>query len=877
MQERPIGARHEEAGPAVGLDPNALTLPFVGEIRGDDLDRAAVLAPGREPMTYRRLVEQVSATATTLTDLGVARDHRVALLVPNGPEAVTAFLGIAAAAICAPLNPAYQEHELRFFLDDLQPSVLIVADGVASTAARLASASGLRTLLMRTDASLPAGAFTLEPLDPDDPHGAWSVGPAPTALAPPSPDETALVLHTSGTTSRPKLVPLSHGNLSASARNVGRTLQLQPDDRCLNVMPMFHIHGIVAALLGTLDRRGSIIAAPAFDPVAVVDWVGQLTPTWYTAVPTIHASMLRVAEQNDAVRTAFRFIRSSSAALPTSLLERMEHTFDVPVIEAYGMTEAAHQMASNAPPPAQRKPGTVGMAAGPDVAVMDEHGTLLDAGVVGEIVIRGDNVTSGYVNNPTANASAFRHGWFRTGDRGVLDPDGYLTITGRIKEIINRGGEKVAPTEVEDALLAHEDVAEAVVFAAPHASLGEDVAAAIVLRPGALVSKGELREFVGVRLAAFKVPRQLVFVDHIPKGATGKLQRIGLAERLGLGVWGRTAEPFVPPRTDTERAVAELFERVLDLDRSVGATDDFLDLGADSLHVKELLSAIEDRFARRIPATGLIEGARVESIAAMLDEGGWRERIRLIEVQRGGATTPIFCMMRAASLVLTRNFAAALGPDRPIVGLWMPAMHGPSSELRSIEDGAAECVDAIRRVQPHGPYVLFGYSSGGIVAYEMSRQLIAAGERVALLALADSPLPKPMPTLRSGIRVVFSKRGPSSVAWQVRDRWSRRHAVPVIPPPDALARWVTDTDDVADLDAAYRRERRWKARPISALVVMFNTRESIDKAGSPYLGWEKVGVDGWTAFEVPGSHETMLGEPHVRELTAKLAEALRDL
>jgi acyl-CoA synthetase (AMP-forming)/AMP-acid ligase II len=215
-------------------------------------------------------------------------------------------------------------------------------------------------------------------------------------------------------------------------------------------------------------------------------------------------------------------------------MAELEAVFGCPVIESYGMTEASHQMTSNPLPPRPRRAGTVGPAAGPEVAILDEAGRPLPAGSVGEVVIRGPNVTAGYVANAAANASAFTDGWFRTGDQGVLDADGYLTITGRLKELINRGGEKISPREVDDLLMSHPAVAQAVTFALPHDKLGEEVAAAIVLREGKSATERELRDFVSARLADFKVPRKVVFLAEIPKGATGKLQRIGLAAKLGV-------------------------------------------------------------------------------------------------------------------------------------------------------------------------------------------------------------------------------------------------------------------------------------------------------------------------------------------------------
>jgi acyl-CoA synthetase (AMP-forming)/AMP-acid ligase II len=292
----------------------------------------------------------------------------------------------------------------------------------------------------------------------------------------------------------------------------------------------------MAAVLASLSAGASVFCSPGFNALQFFAWLTESQATWYTAVPTMHQAILdRAARNQEAVASAqLRFIRSSSASLPLPIFTELEKTFNVPVIEAYGMTEASHQMTSNPLPPRPRKPGTVGIPIGLDVATMDEHGRLLPPGSIGEVVIRGTNVTAGYENNPTANAESFTNGWFRTGDQGMLDAEGYLTIKGRLKEIINRGGEKISPREVDEILMEHPAVRQAVTFAMPHPKLGEEVAAAVVLRQGTAASEQELRDFAKERLAAFKVPRKIAIVEEIPKGATGKLQRIGLAERLGL-------------------------------------------------------------------------------------------------------------------------------------------------------------------------------------------------------------------------------------------------------------------------------------------------------------------------------------------------------
>jgi acyl-CoA synthetase (AMP-forming)/AMP-acid ligase II len=301
-------------------------------------------------------------------------------------------------------------------------------------------------------------------------------------------------------------------------------------------MPLFHIHGLMAAVLASLGAGASVFCTPGFNALQFFAWLTESRATWYTAVPTMHQAILdRAARNPEAVASArLRFVRSSSASLPLPVFDELEKTFNVPVIEAYGMTEASHQMTSNPLPPLPRKPGTVGIPIGLEVATMDENGGLLPPGIIGEVVIRGANVTAGYENNPTANADSFTNGWFRTGDQGLIDEEGYLTIKGRLKEIINRGGEKISPREVDEVLMQHPAVRQVVTFGMPHPKLGEEVAAAVVLRQGIEAGEPELRDFVRKRLANFKVPRKILIVAEIPKGATGKLQRIGLAEKLGL-------------------------------------------------------------------------------------------------------------------------------------------------------------------------------------------------------------------------------------------------------------------------------------------------------------------------------------------------------
>jgi len=492
-------------------------------------DAPALTAPGAPALCFGELRSLVERTVSSCNAMGIGRNDRIAIVLDNGPEMAAAFIAVAAGASAAPLNPAYRAEEFEFYLSDLNAKGLIVQSGSTSPALEVARKLGVRVIELEPQREQGAGSFTLR-----DTSAAASAAPTQGGLA--QPDDVALVLHTSGTTSRPKIVPLSQRNVCASARNIREFLSLSANDRGLNIMPLFHIHGLIAGVLAPLSAGGQVCCTPGFNALRFFAWMDEARPTWYTAVPTMHQAILSRAANNKAIieKNPLRFIRSSSSAMPTQVIRELEETFGAPLVESYGMTEAAHQMAANPLPPRVRKPGTVGIAAGPEVAIMDEAGNLLPAGTVGEVVIRGENVTPGYENNPKANAEGFTNGWFRTGDQGVMDADGYLTITGRLKEIINRGGEKVSPREVDEVLMDHPAVAQVVTFAIPHDKLGEEVGAAVVLREGASLTEKELREFAAKRLADFKVPRKVLFLAEIPKGATGKLQRIGLAAKLGL-------------------------------------------------------------------------------------------------------------------------------------------------------------------------------------------------------------------------------------------------------------------------------------------------------------------------------------------------------
>ena len=473
----------------------------------------ALRQPGAADLTYDRVRANVDALAWHLAARGIAPGDRVAASLGNGALVVLAFFGIASArAGAAPLNPAYTRDEYAFYLEDIGPKAILVASGEAPLARAAADDLDIKVIEVALDA---AGGLAVDglPLSLD------------AARAQPNDGDVALFLHTSGTTSRPKGVPLTHHNLCVSADNIVRWYAIGPSDVSLCVMPLFHVHGLVFSTLATLLAGGTEIVPERFSASAFWPMVRDAGATIVSAVPTIYRTLLVRADEDAAPLPGahgLRFLRSSSAALPALEMRRLEERFGVPVIEAYSMTEASHQMCAN-PLEGERRPGSVGVGAHVDVGVMDEAGNLRGVGETGEVVVRGENVTLGYHNNPQANSASFTGGWFRTGDVGMLDDRGYLTLVGRLKELINRAGEKISPVEVDEALLSHPGVREAVAFAVPDEKYGEAVAAAVVVSAGTTAE--DVQAHVAGRLASFKVPSVIHVVDAIPKTATGKVQR----------------------------------------------------------------------------------------------------------------------------------------------------------------------------------------------------------------------------------------------------------------------------------------------------------------------------------------------------------------
>ena len=473
-------------------------------------------------LNYKDLKSFIDKISKQLAGNGLSNKDRAAIVLPNGPYMASSFLAISSYMSAAPLNPSYKSEEYEFYLKDLNPKIVLVEKNSENPVVDVAKKLKIELCEINPEKDGPSGIFNIYKKECE-----YSL---------PDESDEALVLHTSGTTSRPKIVPLTNKNIFSSAENISKSLNLSKNDHCLNIMPLFHIHGLIAILASSMKAGASVCASNGFNAIKFLDMAKSEKITWYSGVPTMHQAILLRARRNLEVAKLLklRLIRSSSASLPPAVFKDLNDVFSCPVIEAYGMTEATHQMTSNPLPPKQQKAGFVGLPAGPEVCIMNENGEVLKQGDEGEVCIKGENVTLGYDNNEEANKTSFTNGWFRTGDQGYFDNEGYLKISGRLKEIINKGGEKISPLEVDNVLMDHPLIDQAVCFGYEDKMLGENIASAIIIKSGETCSENDVLEYAQEKLAKFKIPKKIFFVEEIPKGATGKLQRNVLAKKFGL-------------------------------------------------------------------------------------------------------------------------------------------------------------------------------------------------------------------------------------------------------------------------------------------------------------------------------------------------------
>lgn len=778
----------------------------------------AVLSPGRKGIENQELLVRLSAVDASLAAHGIGRGDRVLVVAGLGPDAAVAILGAANRATCVPVSPSATA-ELGAALDEADAGALLVPR-TATVAERLAAADAEVALVEVTE-------------------DAWGMTGAsrPNLGDAPCPDDIAFILRTSGTTSRPKLVPATHRQLLARAEAAADFLRLGSADRCFCPMPLCYGHGLYTGLMIPLLSGGSAILPHAFDQESTLTSLDHLAATWYTAGAAHQAAILgwlRAGRARSAT-SRLRFARCASAALPEGLRDGLEEELGVPVLETYGTSETG--MIASPDPDGPRKAGTSGVAVGVEMAIAD-----------GEILVRGPTVFSGYEADPALTERSFDGEWFRTGDRGSLDEDGFLTVEGRLDDVINRGGEKVSPAEVESVLLGHPDVAQAVVFGAMHPSLGQEVAAAISPEPESALDEAEIRSYVAERLAPFKVPRRLAVLPEIRVGPTGKAVRTGLADTLRPTAGAGHGGAREGNRGRVETTLVRAFAAVLALE--VGADDDFFERGGDSLAAVELLAMIEQELHVEVDLEDLVSAPTPRLLAATIlrdahpeneSAGAGRD---VIGVNLDGCRPPLFVVGgRPGYAVRVLVMARQVADDQPVHGLQPPNMDWHAAGHRTIPEMAAHYLRQVREIRPDGPHRILGSSFGGLIVFEMARQLEEAGSPAEFIGLVDTE--------------------PPAMAW-LPETGDLSHALEDLDAPEALSGAVASAGERVAAAHIEARRSYVAASPLRGeLTLFYCAGEGVAAGGDRRRLWAKATTSRFNLVELPGFHARFDREPQL--------------
>jgi oxalate---CoA ligase len=703
-------------------------------------DMIAIRDMGREPLTFGRLRQHIRDTVSQLNAMGFGRNDRFAVVMPAGPELLVTFLTVASGFTFVPLNLSYSQMEYERYLASLDAKALILLAGSDSPAGYAARSLGMQIIEVSPRLDLEAGLFFVT--------GAGAGPVSAPSFA--QPEDLAMILFTAGTTASPKMVPFTHRRLCLSISLFAENnAHLRDPEACnICIMPMFHLQGIIFPI-SSLAVGVSMACTPALSVPLLIEYLQEFRPGWFSGGPPVLQGLLDYGNLNSSFslsKSISHFV-CSGAQLSPQLVNAFEARFGLPVTNSYWMSECM-MISNNSPAKARAKPGSVGTPGSSEIRFISDTGMFLGPGEAGEIVVRGPLVITGYLNNPGENAASFLDGWFRTGDMGYLGPDGYLFITGRCQERINKGGEKVSPGEVEEVLLSHPAVAEAVVFPVPDPALGENIGAAVVLKRGMTLRPGELKRHVSSRLAYFKVPAQLWMVDSIPAEPTGKVRRISLYEKLKNSrtpVEGH--EALVTPATPVEESLAKIWAEVLGVGH-IGRGDSFFDLGGDSLKAVRLVTLIKEQLKVTLPIGVVITAPTLLQMAKAISDGQTGHEPRyIVALQRDGHRPPVYCFSTVHGALseyypLVRN----LGTDQPVYGFISPGLDGVSKTPRTVGEAASLYIREIRELQPHGPYCLLGYCAGGVIAYEAACQLESGGEPVGFLGIIDIKSPGDDPT-----------------------------------------------------------------------------------------------------------------------------------
>lgn len=855
----------------------------LGEQAAQAPEAVALAGPHCRPLTFRGLVDQIESAGEALRNAGGRDGTAIALALTQGPVAVTAALAIMTGSACAPLDLNLTEKEYQDYLSRLRPAALVWEEGSNPVAARTARMLGIGAIGIRVPRDGAAGIFEIA-----------DVSAAAKDLDVRQTDQ-AMILQTSATTGVPKLVPRSHAALSILAKDNAETLGLSAADRYLNLIAISHAAG-PDAIFAQLLSGGSVFCAPGFREDGFLDWLDDFRPTWFLATPTVHRAILAALQQvkpEILARVPLRFLRTGGAPAGSELIQLLEQRFGVPVLEGYGLAEVPTVTRNRL---SSRKPGSLGTSTGPEIAIRDESGNFLPADAEGEVVLRGPTVMPAYLDNPEANREAFLDGWFRTGDIGRLDAEGFLFFAGRRKELINRGAKKVFPQEVDEALMRHPAIAEAATFAVPHRSLGEDVAACAVLRAGARISERELREFTSERLAPFKVPRRIFFVSGIPKTASGKPKRLELTRRFGDGLAARRVEagPGTSCQpTQIEAMLLAIWAGVLGIEPP-GVNDDFFDLGGDSLSAAIMLRRVFDSVGRgreELAQAEFLDQPTVASLAQILSDRPESSpnpalpNPTVVYRTRGGKT-PFFLFCNALTEAYElRHLSRRLDPDQPFAAL-SPPEPVRGNRLLTVENLAEESRASIRALRPSGPYILGAFCGAAPLAYETALQFIAEGEQVPILILFEAPAPGyPKVTRHAKAYLAHAAkilRGEEEICLsdvlehvgEVVRLASRRRRAKVL--RASLSRGAADLGKSnRPLSLAVCEE--YVLRPFPARIVHFLAADSQERPkvwADPRFCWAEFAAGGLEEHYTEGDHSSLFNETNAPALAARLQKTI---
>ncbi|MZR31685.1 alpha/beta fold hydrolase [Sneathiella litorea] len=840
---------------------------------------AVLLGPDQIPLDYQSLQKLVTDFGKELAGSGFGRNDRIAVIHSGGAEMAASLIGVCCNATVAPFNPAMSAGEFYLHFQDKKIKALAIEKDLPSQAREAAEKLGIAIIdIIQADPAC-AGKVRLAS------ENARQSGIVPEAV---QADDVLVVFTTSGTTSYGKIVPLPHRIALPRVKNMGQMLNFTSQDCILNIMPLFHTGGFAAGMLTTIFSGGSFFPVKNNDVDMLFHCLRSSKPTVIAGGYTVFHSIERKAQDYpeivQAAKSSLRMLRTGTGHLDQKIAESLESIFETPVVEAYGSAETSF-MACTGLPPAPRKTGSVGQPDRNRVFVVDKNGDPVPVFERGEIVVPRETAFEGYENNPAANREAFSERWYHTGDEGYLDEDGFLFITGRIKEMINRGGIKIIPTEVDQAAMKHDAIREAVSFPLPHKTLGEDIALCVVVESGKSISEGDLKNFLKNHLIPNKIPSRIVFVDEIPKGPTGKAQRRKLNQQLQV-LTQDTADSASLRKDEQLTAdtlkMQNIWQEVLGTS-DIGLDDNFFALGGDSLQAVDLFLRIEKVLGRRLPRDILFEAGTIREMARLIEEG--LSSSCVVPIQPKGNRPPLFFIHPIGGEVLGyRELARHLNDDQPFYGIQQFQSNENTSRYSSLDDMADYYLDEIRQVQPKGPYYLGGHSFGGLVAFLLAQKFSALGEETALLALLDTYLPS-------------RKRYVSPAQWMSLHYkiWAD---LPLLEKPgyiferfrnisiglkkliklkfmavsnrDPSISKTSPADVISYQDINALNVRKFRPTPYVGNAILFRTELPVSLHPDVHNEWQNLIEGRLEICDIPGGHVQIMEEPNVSLLAAKL-------